>query len=212
MTPLTITIPAAGNSPGAFSYHGSGKYFLVTALNGPFRVISSKGDEYAFTENNTSPTFGKLTFYNDTGTPVTITFYVSNTSIKVADVSVSSAVTVQTALTNTLAGCAAAAPGEALVTVAAAGTPVAFVAQAGTTFARTIICIPQKTIAPVSKGGAANAGTVYVGVGPGGGQQSLPLLPGVPFIFQADTGAKFDLNSFSLDADNVGDGLVIIYW
>ncbi len=90
MKPITLTIPIAGNASGVFAMCITGKYFLLTATNGAFRVITSTGDEYDFSEtgsgfgDDASPQFGKLTFYNDSGVPVTITFYVSNSPIKTA--------------------------------------------------------------------------------------------------------------------------------
>ena len=50
MKPITLTIPIAGNASGVFAMCITGKYFLLTATNGAFRVITSTGDEYDFSE------------------------------------------------------------------------------------------------------------------------------------------------------------------
>ncbi|MGH7224598.1 MAG: hypothetical protein ACRELF_15345, partial [Gemmataceae bacterium] len=133
MTPQTITIPPAiGGQSGVVAFHSTGKYFLLTAVSGDFRVISSTGDEYNFSEsgsgfgNDESPTFGKLTFYNDAGTTATITFYVSNTPIKTPDVNVQSSITVNTTITNTLSGCASASLADLAVATTAANTAKQF--------------------------------------------------------------------------------------
>lgn len=205
--PQNITIPAAaGGQSGVLNIAAAGAYFYCSTTSSNFQLQFNGGRM-----TNVNPgmqiagDFTQLTFFNPSAGAVTVTFYVSDSPI--------SSVAVTTAqLQNNLANCILALTNQTLVTVAAAGTPVAFIVLPGT-FARTLICIPQKTVAPVSKGGAANTGTVYIGVaGTTANKQPLPLLPGVPFVFQADTGTKFDLSSFSLDADNNGDGLVIIYW
>jgi hypothetical protein len=205
--PQTITIPAAaGGQAGSLNISAAGSYFYCSAASSNFQIQFDAGAVTVINPGmQLEVDFSRLTFSNTSAVPVVVTFYVSDSEI--------SSVSVTTAqLQNSLASCLLTSPNQSLVTVVAAGTPVSFVAQAGT-YARTVICIPQKTVAPVSKGGTANTGTVYVGVaGTGVGKQPLPLLAGVPFVFQADTGAKFDLSSFSLDADNNGDGLVIIYW
>src|SRR5215469_11341306 len=97
MKSQTITIAAAaGGQSGVIAAHVTGKYFLVTAINGLARVSTSYGDEYDLSESGDgfggadSPQFGKLTFYNDGGVAVTITFYASNTPIKTPDVTVQS--------------------------------------------------------------------------------------------------------------------------
>ncbi|MGB7767433.1 MAG: hypothetical protein WBN22_01070 [Verrucomicrobiia bacterium] len=203
----TIAIPgAAGGQPGVITIAAAGRFFYCSIASGPFNAQFDAQLPIAINPGMQLPgPFSRITFFNPSATPVALTFYFSDSQIESVAVTVAQ-------LANSLASCVQAFPGQALVTVAAAGTPVPFAADAGT-FARTIICIPQKTVAPVSKGGAANAGAVYVGVaGNAANKQPLPLLPGVPFEFQADTGAKLDLSSFSLDADNNGDGLVIIYW
>ena len=207
LVPQTVTVPAAaGGQSGVMNVSAAGSYFYLAAASANIQVQFDAGAVTTPTPGMQIPgSFSRLTFFNPSASAVTVTFYFSDSPID------SGAVTLAQ-LSNSLANCVQAIPSQALLTVVTAGTPVAFANAAGT-FARTIICIPQKTVAPQSKGGSVNAGTVYVGVaGTTVNTQPLPLLPGVPFVFQADTGAKFDLSSFSLDADTNGDGLVIIYW
>jgi hypothetical protein len=207
LIPQTFSVPAsAGGQPGVLEVSAAGNYFYLQSASANIQLQFDAGAVTTPTPGMQIPgSYSRLTFFNYGSSIVIVTFYVSDAPVEPGAVTVSQ-------LANSLSNCALASQSQALVTVTTAGTPVAFVVTAGT-FARTLICIPQKTVAPVSKGGTANTGTVYVGVaGTGANKQPLPLLPGVPFVFQADTGAKFDLSSFSLDADNNGDGLVIIYW
>ncbi len=204
MTPYTITIPAAG----VFTIHASGKYFLVTALNGPFSVITSNGDEYDFVEtgsafgNDQAPTFGKLTFYNNTGAPVTITFYVSNSPIKTSDVNVTSTVTATATLTNTLTNCALEAEYQIQAAANVANVANAFT-NPGTYFRRAII-VSQKTLDR-----AANTGNVYIGNS--AAHQPITLAPGDVWTIEADTGGKRDLGAWYVQAPNAGDGVSILY-
>jgi hypothetical protein len=213
MIPQTIIIPAAGTQSGVFAYQSSGKYFLLTATTGTFRVITNTGDEYDFSEtgsgfgNDNSPPFGKLTFYNDGGTPVTITFYVSNTPIKTPDVTVQSSITVNTNITNTLAGCAAAALSDAAIQTTAANTAKAF-AGASTPF-RKITILAYSAFGTAGLAAAANAGQVFIGVS--NTHQPIAMNPGDVWTFEAPTGAKYDLISFYISAPNSGDGVLIIY-
>jgi hypothetical protein len=208
MNPQTITIPAAGNAAGVVVTHATGKYFLVTATNGTFRVITSHGDEYSFSETNSgfgndqSPTFGKLTFYNDSGAAVTITFYVSTSPIKTSDVNLTQSVTVTTVLQNTLANCALENEGQFQASSGAAGAAAAFAAPG--TYYRQAILVAQRSLARV-----ANTGNVYIGIG--AGAQPIPIPPGGQYAIQADTGGKRDFGSWYVSADVAGDGVSVVY-
>ncbi|HXC34266.1 MAG TPA: hypothetical protein VNV43_00210 [Candidatus Acidoferrales bacterium] len=213
MTPVTLIIPAAGTQSGVFAYQASGRYFLLTSTTGAFRVISNTGDEYDFSEtgsgfgNDNSPPFGKLTFYNDSGTPVTITFYVSNTPIKTPDVTVQSSITVNTTITNTLAGCAAATLSSAVVTAALINTAYKF--NAASTPFRKITILAFSGFGTPGTAPTVNAGIVFIGVS--NTQQPIAMNPGDVWTFEAPTGAKYDLNAFYLSAASAGDGILIIY-
>ena len=208
MTPQTIIIPAAGNAAGVATIHASGKYFLLTATNGAFRVFTNNGDEFDFSEtgsgfgNEQSPTFGKLTFYNDSGTAVTITFYVSNSPIKTPDVNVTSNVNVTASLTNTLPGCALEAENQFQKNTGIAGAAVAL-ANAGTYFRRATI------IAQSSLDRAGNAGKVYIGCA--ANHQPITLNPGDVWTIEADSGGKRDFGSWYVSADNGTDGVSVLY-
>jgi hypothetical protein len=208
MNPFTITIPAAGNAAGVATVHCTGKYFLVTALDGAFQVLTSTHDEYDFSEtgsgfgNDVSPTFGKLTFYNKSGAPVTITFYVSLTPIKTPDVNVTSTVSVTTVLQNTLAGCVVEPEGQAQVNTAVIGLAVPF--AAGGNYFRHAIIIAQKSLDR-----AANTGKVYIGNS--NVHQPIALAPGDTWTIDADVGGKRDFGSWYVSADNAGDGVSILY-
>jgi len=216
MTPQTIIIPAAGNAAGVATVHASGKYFLLTATTGAFRVFTNTGDEFDFSEtgsgfgNDQSPTFGKLTFYNDSGTAVTITFYVSNSPIKTPDVNVTSNVNVNATLSSPLASSAEIVPGQALKQTTVFGGPVAL-AAAGT-FATSIILIAQKTIAHPDNGGTANTGKIFIGFSAANGAQPIELNPGDPWTFSVSAGRKLDLGKIYLDVLTDNDGVVVLYY
>lgn len=214
MTPKTLIIPAAsGGQSGVQVEHAKGKYFYCSAANGAFRAITSTGDEYSFSEsgsgfgNDNSPVFGRVIFYNDGGAPVTITFYVSLTPIKTADVSVQSSITVNSQLTNTLAGCAAATLTDGIVTAAAANTAYYF--AAGSTPFRKITIMAYKAFGTPGVAPTANTGQVFVGVS--ALKQPITMNPGDVWTFEAPTGSKYDLNQMYLSAANAGDGVLIIY-
>jgi hypothetical protein len=213
MNPVTTTIPAAGTQSGVFVQHVHGKYFYLSATNGAVRILTSTGEEYDFSEsgsrfgNDNSPAFGKLTFYNDGGTPVTITFYASLTPIQTADVQVQSSVTVNTQLTNTLAGCAAANLVGTLVTAAAANTAYAM-AAVSTPFRKLTI---QAFKAFGAAGAAPTANLGIVCWGPANNQMPTVMNPGEVWTLEAPTGAKYDLSALYFSAANAGDGLILIY-
>ena len=212
MTPTTLTIPAGGVS----SVHAGGKYFLLTATDGAFRTITSHGDEFDFSEtgsgfgNDQSPRFGKLTFYNDSGAPVTITFYVSDSPIKTPDVNVTSNVNVTATLASALATSAEIVPTQFLKTTTVGAGAVAL-ANAGS-FATSIQIIARKTLAPVSFGGTANAGSVAIGFSNVNNQEPIELTPGDVWTFSVSAGRKLDLGKIFLDVLNDGDGVVVLYY
>lgn len=204
MKPYTITIPAGGVEKA----HTPGKFFLVTSLGGAFRVVTNLQNEFSFDKTGSgfgdeqAPRFAGLTFYNDGGADIDITFYVSDTPIKVPDVNVSSAITVNTSLQNTLANCAVEAEGQFQAASGVGGLGARF-APAGTYFRRAII-IAQKSLDRV-----ANAGNVYIGNAQA--HQPIKLAPGDVWTIEADTGGKRDFGSWWVSADNAGDGVSVIY-
>ena len=216
MNPITIIIPAAGNAAGVAVVHAKGKYFLLTATNGTFRVLTSHGDEYSFSETNSgfgndqSAVFGKLTFYNDTGGAVTITFYVSDSPIKTADVNVTSNVNVTATLKSDLVSSAEIVPGQFVKSTTVVAGPVTL-AAAGT-FATTIILFARKTLASVANGGIANAGNIEIGFAAANGAQPIEMLPGDVWSFSVSSGRKLDLGKIYLDVLTDNDGDVVIYY
>jgi hypothetical protein len=204
MKPITIIIPATGVA----TEHGPGKFFLCTATNGAFTVRTSAGDEYDFSEPNSGFSssdgrgWGTLTFYNRTAAPVTVIFQSSDSPIKLPDVAVANQapVSVTSTLTNTLATCADENENELQVTASAAAA--AFIGVA-TKFRRAIL-IAQKNLDRI-----ANTGNVYIGVS--AGHQPILLAPGDTWIIEADTGAKRNFANWFISADNVGDGVSILF-
>lgn len=209
MTPITITIPAAtATGNGITNYSARGRYFLTKATTGEFLVQTDFGQTFDFLNpgegfgNDNSPTFKKLFFSNAGGTAITVTFYASMTPIRTPDASITSTINVSASITNTLALCALESEGQMQITVATAGTAVAF-AAAGTYFRRAII-IAQKSLSRTS-----NTGNVYIGIG--SANQPIALAPGNQYEIEADTGAKRDFGSWFVNADDDGDGISVLY-
>jgi hypothetical protein len=216
MTPQTVIIPAAANNAsGVAGTHTNGKYFKLLATNGAIRVITSNGDEFDFSESGSgfgdvaSPAFGKLTFYNDTGAPVTITFQVSNTPINTPDASISSTINVNASLSSSLLSSAEIVPGQFIKTITIAAGTVA-VAALGT-YATSITVIARKTLAPVDFGGTNNTGNVTIGFSNANGQP-IELTPGDVWNFSVSAGRKLDLGKIYLDVLTDNDGVVVLYY
>lgn len=213
---ITLIIPAAGAASGVATFQGEGKYFLLTALTGPVRIVTNHNEEYDFSESNSgfgndlAEPFGKLTFYNDAGAPIQITFYISNSPIKTSDVSLTSSVTVTTNTSSPVATSAETVPGQFLKQTTIALGPVAL-APAGT-FATWIMVQAQKSIAHPDNGGTANAGKVFIGFSNVNGAQPIEFNPGDQFVFSAGSGRKLDLGKFFLDVLTDNDGVVVLYY
>ena len=77
----TIIIPAAvGSNPGAVRESVSGKFYATVKADGIFFVRAGNGGEVEQSQgryfgNETALEFGKLTFYNKTAAPITLTYY-----------------------------------------------------------------------------------------------------------------------------------------
>jgi cold shock CspA family protein len=187
---------------------------LLTATNGAFSVLTSNSEEFDFSEtgsgfgNDQSPTFGKLTFYNNTGAAVTITFYVSTSPIKTPDVNVASTVNVTTTLSSTLPSSSEIVPNQFLVTNASLAAPVALAALG--TYATTIIIQAQKTVAHPDNGGTANTGKVFIGFSAVNGAQPIELNPGDTYRYSVGSGRKLDAGKIYLDVLTANDGVVVL--
>lgn len=207
MTPITIIIPAAGNSAGIKNYSARGKYFLLEAASGPFTVKTDVGQTFNFQNpgdgfgDPNAKTFKQLYFSNLGGTPVTVTFYASPNAIRSATTALTSNVTATATLTNTLANCAFEPESQIQVNFVGAGA-VAF-AAAGTYFRRATIVAQQ------TAGRVANVGNVFIGAS--NANQPITLAPGGIWTIEADTGGKRDLGSWYVSAANNGDGITILY-
>ena len=216
MTPTTITIPAFVTTSGVKICSYVGKYFLITALNGPFRVETNNGEQYSFSEtgsgfgNDQSRTFSRLNFYNDTGVPVTVTFYASKSPIKTPDVNVTSSVNVTTTTSSPLASSSEIIPGQffKIATVIAGAVALA----AAGTFATTIVVIARKTLAPVDFGGTANVGNVAIGFSNANNTSPIELAPNDAWTFSVSAGRKLDLGKIFLDVLTDNDGVVVLYY
>lgn len=216
MTPITLNIPAAGAASGVATFQGSGKYFLLSALTGPVRIVTNHNEEFDFTESNSgfgndlAEPFGKLTFYNDAGAPIQVTFYISNSPIKTSDVNVTSSITVTANTSSPIATSAETVPGQFLQTTTVAAGPVAL--NLAGTFATFIVIQAQKTVAHPDNGGTANAGKVFIGFSNVNGAQPIELSPGDQWTFSAGSGRKVDLGKFFLDVLTDNDGVVVLYY
>ena len=212
-TPITVTIPANGT----INYTASGRYFLLKATTGEFLLSTDAGSRtYDFQNpgegfgDSTAPAFRRLTFTNNTASSITAVFYASNNPIRTPDsqvnnqiaVSLSSTINANATLINTLTSCTDETPTTAQVTVATAGTAVAF--GTGGTKCRQIVIVAQKTLS-----GGANAGAVTIG---NSSAQIISLPAGGVFTLNADAGGRFDLGNWYVNAANNGDGISILYF
>ena len=213
MRQITIDIPAAGTQPGVATVHAVGKYFLLTALTAEVQVLTSNNDEYDFDKTGSgfgddlSPKFGALTFYNTSGAINTVTFYVSDSPIKLPDVNLTSSVNVTTQLTNTLGTCATAVLADFVATAAVANVANAFTAVS-TPFRKCTV-LAFKAFGVAGAAPTANAGIVFIGMSVN--RQPIALNPGDVWTFEASTGAKHDFTGFYISAPNAGDGVLVIW-
>lgn len=207
MNLLNVTIPAAvNNQAGTYSLQASGKFFVVTATDGTFRVHLTNGQEYTFQlagqgfGDEQEPTFGKLQFYNDSGSDVHITVYIGAVPLKTTDASISTTVNVTATLSNVMTGLTLVQEQQFVKTT----TGAAVALTAGVTYFRRAIIIAQKDLNQT-----ANTGKVYIGVA--AGNQPIALNPGDVWTIQEVVGAKFNFQNWYLSADNSGDGVAVIY-
>jgi len=210
MNPTTITIPAATASGSGIKNSSSpGQYFLLSATSGPVRIVTNLGVEYDFTDAGSrfqsKTPWKSLTFYNDTGAPITVTFYSSKDPATLPDAAISSTINVtQAPVSNTLAGCVLEVEGHFLATPGVAGAAKAFVA-ASTYFRRATIIAMQSE----DGDGAVNGAAVYIGNS--ATHQQIKLNPGDVWTIEADTGGKRDFLSWYIRGANNNDGVAILY-
>lgn len=205
---MKITIPAAvGGVPGSLNLSVSGKFFLVAALDNPFRVrfkerdypMQNVGDNFG---DVTGPTFTILAVYNDGPVAVNADVLTGNEKISFSSTAIST--TVATALTNTLAACTEAIPGQFAITNPNNATRVAF-AAAGNYFRHATVTA-QRDLA-----GTPNVGVVRFGVSNGANLQPVLLNPGDQQVIDAPVGCKYDFAKWFLAVATNGDGVAIIF-
>ncbi len=207
----TITIPAGGTHTERVP---SQKTFFCIATDGVYSVRPGNSEENVIRqvadtfEERTA--FGKLTFRNRTGAPVTTTVWIGEERFSSQNVSVSvpSGVSVtnipSVSVQNTLANCVDSNPSQFLKTSTAAAAAVAL-AAAGTKF-RWALLLGCK-----SENGTANVGSVFVGASGDAGKQPIEIFPGSAYVLPLPQGAKWDFGSWFLKVANDGDGLVVIF-
>lgn len=200
--PATIIIPgAAGGQSGVYNRSSAGLFFYCETASSNFLVQFDAGALTNINPGMQIPVeFKRLTFFNPSAVPVTVTFYVSDLPI--------SSISVTTAqLQNSLASCLLETE-IALQASAGAGGAQAALAPAGTYF-RRVTLIAQK-----DQNATPNAGKVYLSNKTG--TKTIILNPGLAgangdvWELQADTGGKRDLGSWFVSADNAGDGVSIL--
>jgi hypothetical protein len=207
----TVSVPAAvAGTPGVVSQEVSGSVFYCVASTAAIQVrVADQGAQTMSTGRSFgSPGgrgFGSITFENSSGSAITVSYWVGWENF-VADptVNVTGTLTASSTISNTLAGAAAASPTQFAKTVASAGTPESL--TAGASNFRKALLYAYKTVAR-----GANTGNVRIGVGPAASSQIIQLSPGDEYIIEAPTGAKFDFQDWYIDADNNGDGVVVLY-
>jgi hypothetical protein len=204
---ITIIIPAAvGGVPGVFNFYAKFKVFGCVATDGAYSAVPLNGNAIPIANpgqgfgSPTGPEYGGVTFTNTGIVQVTTEIYVGYEVLP------------QTYISNALTATAtiSTAPvtsGQFLKSVVAAGMPVAF--GAGNFFTAKIVA--QKTVRAPAKGGTANAGNVYIGAAAGANSQPITLLPGDELTIDAAGIYPRKFSDWYVDADNNGDGIVVIY-
>lgn len=210
-----LTVPAAvAGTPGVVHEGVSGSVFycvLATAAlvvrpqdQGPITVQT--GRTFGTPVAQGGRPFGALTFENSSGSDIDITFMVSDEAFDAEKVTFidTTGLVVNTAMKNDIAECVLVAPAQFAKTVSSAGTPEALTASAS--YFRKAIAYAYKTVAR-----GANTGNIRIGVGSGAGQQLIQMTPGDEYVIEAPTGARMNFQNWYIDADNNGDGVVMVY-
>lgn len=203
-----ITIPGAvGNNPGIFTEDvgdatvlhcvDASDTFQVRPLGGGSKLEVTKGRGFGSPKGKP---FGKVTFFNISGTPVVATVYIGREEFK--DASVPNVVL--SAVTNSISNCIAAIPAQFLKTH---NTGAASALTGAQTYFRKAVVIAKKTLA----GTTLNAGNVYLGFSSATNEQLIELEPGGEYVFEPPSGAKWNFQNLYLKVLTNGDGVIVYY-
>ena len=202
---MTITIPANGVSVlTAF-----GPIFTCLSCTATFKLTIGNQEERTVSAGQSigskdGAPVRHLVFRDTSGSNCTVEFEVGNEPIQVNQQIAAGTITSISNLANDIANCVAATPLQFAKPSSTPGTPVALTATQ--TFFRRATILAKKSLA-----GAANTGDVRIGPSATASQQPYVLAAGDEIVLEAPLGAKWNFQSWYLDVDNSGDGVVIIY-
>lgn len=202
---ITFIIPAAVNgAPGSVNFPANFKVFSCLTTNGTYSAKGSTASNPT-TVDQAGRGFGgpsgvvnnQLILSNATNADISTTVYLGDTNLP------------QTVIPNTLTATATLATTtivsqQLLRSVAVAGTAVAFGAGISFITARIVAVKSLTGIVP-------NVGNVYVGASGAGRNQPIVLTPGDSITISAPALYLFRFQDYFVNADNNGDGVVIIY-
>jgi hypothetical protein len=202
---LPVTIPAAvGGIAGVFQLPARYRVFSCISTTGiysaqavltdtPF-TIDQAGRGFG-SENG--PLYGNLILTNMTAAPIQTTIYVGDTAIPQSVIA--NSVTVTATVGTTIL------TSQQFVTlVALAGTAQQLNAGVGNFQTATLFAFKTAAL-------GANAGNIYIGASGGGRNQPLLMAPGDQQIITAPSFNFRRFQDFWINADNNGDGVVVIY-
>lgn len=201
----TITIPANGNWTVRVSNQ---RTFFCIATDGTYSVRADNGDENIIRQaadswENAKP-YGKLTFRNSTGAPITTTFFAGEQRYSAQNVSVT--VPSGVSITNTptvVQSRTAAAPGQFSDTNTIAGGRKQL-RNVATPFRWAII-------GGMAEDGTANAQSVFVGASNAAGKQPIEIPPGGWFALPLPSDRTWDFQDFYWIVKQDNDDITVIY-
>lgn len=76
----------------------------------------------------------------------------------------------------------------------------------------TVYCTSFTIEGKAAAQGAANAGTLYLGMSATDGVNSYPILSGGIYMWNDPKGRQFDLSTLYIDVTSANDGVTVTYW
>ncbi len=199
---IDIVIPAAvGGRPGTLKINQSFKVFRCTDLDNDFYAIGGLTGakihvsviNQGFGSDTGKETYSSLTLLNLNGADVNATIYIGDENLSEPQV---------TTTIDTSASVSTTA--KLVVALGLAANPT--VLGAGNFSFLKIIAQ-----ASLKRGIDVNAGNVYVGAFNDNNKLYRTLAPGDELTIEAPLGKSRKLSDFYMNADNIGDGIVIEY-
>ena len=206
---MKITIPGNGVLPmnvyGHFFTCLSSTAAFELTINSDARRTLSGGQIIGSLQG---PSIKSLVFRETSGADCEVEFEVGDEQIQINPQVVAGTINAITNIANNITNCTAALRLQFLKTVTAPGTPEAL--KGAQTYFRAVRLIARKGLNGKSAA-QANTGNVYLGVSAAANEQPIVLAPGDEMTIEPALGVKEDFQTWYVDSDNAGDGVVAIY-